>query len=139
MKTTRQHHDAITRFLDRLKHRARWLLAGLLQFAASPHSLWSASLRVWHYCPTGRKLTTVAVTVASVGLFLVAMSAVWPLRGRWSQSQSRRHQARQVEARLPGLRGRLVTVVDRFDAPGDCAPGLLARAANHAERAMALV
>jgi len=44
-----------------------------------------------------------------------------------------------VEARLPGLRGRLVTVIDRFDAPGDYAEGLLARAANHAARATGLV
>ena len=138
MKTTRQHHDAITRYLDRLKRRARWLLASAAVVRAVT-ALALVSLAAGLALSYGVKLTTVAVTVASVGVLVVSTSALWPLRGRWTVSQSRQHQARQVEARLPGLRGRLITVVDRFDEPGDCAPGLLARAARHAEQATTLV
>jgi hypothetical protein len=138
LKTTRQHHDAITRFLDRLKHRARWLLLGAALargVTASAVVCLGAGLALSY----GVRLVAVAATMASVGLLLVAMGAAWPLRGRWRQSQSTRHQARQVEARLPGLRGRLVTVIDRVDAPGVCAQALLAKAADHAVRATALV
>ena len=138
MKTTRQHHDAITRFLDRLKHRARWLLTGTA-VVRGVAAFAVVSLAAGLALSYGVKLTTVAVGVASVGVLVVCVAAGWSLRGRWALSQSRRHQARQVEARLPGLRGRLITVVDRFDSPGDSAPGLLARAADHAARATAIL
>ena len=138
MKTTRQHHDAIIRFLDRLKHRARWLLAGAA-LARALTAFVLVSLAAGLSLSYGVKLVTVAALVASLGVLVVGLTAVWPLRGQWSKSQSRRHQARRVEARLPGLRGRLITVVDRVDTPGECAPGLLARAARHAEQATTLV
>ena len=80
MKTTRQHHDAIIRFLDRLKHRARRLLAGAaLARAVTAFAL--VSLAAGLSLSFGVKLVTVAAMVASLGVLVVGVAAVWPLRG----------------------------------------------------------
>lgn len=65
----------------------------------------------------------------------------WLKIHQWGPSGAARHQARLVEAHMPGLRGRLMTVLDRgLDAPTTAwSQPLLQRAADHAERAVRLV
>ncbi len=89
MKTTRQHYEAINRFLDRLKHRARWLLIGgaaSRAVAAAAVVLMGAGLALSFGIPS----LSVVWTTATLGLATVTASTLWPLRARWAQAQSAR-------------------------------------------------
>jgi hypothetical protein len=138
METTAQHHEAIRRFLDRLKGRERSLL--LVRSAASGGTaLAILSLGLAIALSMGAPAGVVGVTAASAGLLFVAGAVWWPLRGRWLHSGAPHRQARLVEGRLPGLRGRLITVLDRGAEPAGASPALLHRAADHAGRAIGLI
>jgi hypothetical protein len=138
METTAQHHATITRYLDRLIRRERLLLA--VQSAMwAVGAVASVVLLAAIALSVGGQPSMVGPIGLTVGMALVGVAAWMPLRMRWSQSKLRHHQARVVEARLPGLRGRLITVLDRG---GDGLPSsgpLLARAARHARRAIEIL
>ena len=138
METTAQHHTTITRYLDRLIRRERLLLA--VQSAMwAVGAMASVVLLAAIALSVGGQPSIVGPIGLSVGVALVGVAAWIPLRLRWSRSRLRDHQARVVEARLPGLRGRLITVLDRG---GDGIPSsgpLLARAARHARRAIQIL
>ena len=65
------------------------------------------------------------------------------LRPQWRRAGTLRWQARRVEARLPGLRSRMITVVDRSVQAASGAASfsmvLWARAADHAHAAAGLI
>ena len=133
METTRQHHEAITRFLDRLKRRERgqFLLAGLGRIVVAGTWLCMGAAVA---LSLGVSALATTVIVLTLGLLFVTAVVALPMVGVWKQSESFAHQARKVEARLPGLRGRLITVVERANDPAVLSPVLLDRAAHHAKR-----
>ena len=138
METTAQHHTTITRYLDRLIRRERLLLAVqslLWAIGAMALVIVLAAIAL----SAGGQPTVVGPIGLTVGLVLVGCAAWMPLRKRWPQSRLRHHQARVVEARLPGLRGRLITVLDRGADGAPWSGPLLDRAARHARRAIQLL
>jgi hypothetical protein len=138
METTAQHHATITRFLDRLKRRERRLLV-VQSVSGGVAGVAVVGLAAALALSAGVGAHAVGAVGLTLGLLLIGAAVGWPLRGRWGNSGLVEHQARRVEARLPGLRGRLLTALDRSldEHPGS--PALLNRAASHASRAVALV
>jgi hypothetical protein len=90
------------------------------------------------------------VSRAGVGIGLVATAtptAVWGflqiVLPRWSRSKSLKAQAQTMEAALPGLRSRLITVIEREEELARDRPlfsvEMFARAATHAHTATAVI
>ena len=82
---------------------------------------------------SGAMASTVAMCVVALGAPFLFLAAWVPARGAWKASQQHASQARRVEAHLPGLRGRLITVVQSANNMGS--PALFERAAAHAAQA----
>ena len=139
MKPTAEHHAAISEFLEKLRKRDRRL--SLAEFGAQAMGVCvGVSLGMAIALSSGVGASWVGPLGAVVTVLGVATAAVWIGRYRWPQSQTVRAQARQVEAWMPGLRGRLLTVLDRGTTDGgNWSQALLARAADHASRAMAII
>ncbi|MAY82139.1 MAG: hypothetical protein CL930_15335 [Deltaproteobacteria bacterium] len=84
---------------------------------------------------------TVALVCLTVGVFSTIGVALWPVRSVLSPAviRSHRRQARKVEARLPGLRGRLITVIELDSSAHSTSPSLFLRAEKHASRAISML
>lgn len=124
--------DSIRIFVDRLIRRERTLiglevlgrlaLVVALAGVASVVLAWMDVHRGW--------AATLLTSILGVGVWA---AAVVPVFTRWRPAGDRMRQARLVEAAETSLRGRLVTVVERLDAPpGAESPVLLARIAKKA-------
>jgi hypothetical protein len=142
MRVTTEHIATIHRYLEGLGRRERRLLAGRA-------SAWAGVvLSGWLILAAaafsfGMTRGTVGLILAGVAVPLCVLLVFLLIVPRWNRSQSVRWQARCVEARLPGLRSRLITVVDRAEALAQDDPGfskaLFARAAAHATAATDLI
>ncbi len=142
MEATPLHIAAIHRFLDALGHRERSILTARAL-------LWLCCLLVGALVvgslgfSSGFSRQTVALILGIGGVPSFGLWLTLVLRPQWRRAGTLRWQARQVEARLPGLRSRMITVVDRsVQAASGQAPfsmDLWARAANHAQAAVSLI
>ncbi len=126
--------DRIEQHLQRLVHRERRLLAlraglqlagALAVSAVVPAALLSGGVRV----PVALGVST------AVAAALCTVALGWPLLRRWGPSGSLLVQARRIEALVPALQQRLVTVVGRADRVRAGDAPLLLQAAARAETA----
>ena len=138
METTRQHQQAIRRFLDRLKRRERSQLAGEA-VSRGITAVAVLSLAAGIGLSIGVAAGTVGLVLVSMGAAVVWLSIWLPGRGRWAESGDPMHHARRIEARLPGLRGRLITAVEPAGGADVGSSVLLERASLHALRATTLI
>lgn len=142
MEATPQHIALIHRFLDALGRQERKVLGVRV-------SLWVISIALCAALGAaagfsfGVSRLVVGGVVAVLGLAGLVRLFVWTLRPQWRRAGVMRWQARRVEARLPGLRSRMITVVDRSVdvAAGQPAfsTALWSRAAAHAQAATTLI
>lgn len=139
MKPTSEHHAAISGFLEQFRKRDRRLTIG----ECSAHLLGVAvavSLGMAVALSVGVGTRLVGLVGAAAVALGVAAAIVWIGRHRWPQSETIRTQARHVEGWMPGLRGRLLTVLDRaIVTDGIWSQPLLERAADHARQAVAII
>ncbi|MGB0639314.1 MAG: DUF4175 family protein, partial [Myxococcota bacterium] len=140
METTKKQRESIHLFLERLARRERGqIISGAI--ARGGMSLVGWSLVAALGLSFGVVPATVALVCLTVGTLSSLAAALWPVRGLLSPAVtgSHRRQARKVEARLPGLRGRLITIIDLGSPEQSSSPALYSRAEAHASRAISIV
>lgn len=116
MTETRADLDQIGTFIDQMIRRERRVLLlrsgvfGAFALLGIGALMVLAALFQWD-----RSVSTIAVVVlGGVGLW---GAFLLPVLGYWGAAADYRRQARQIEAAYPGLRGRLVTTVERRSGP----------------------
>jgi hypothetical protein len=140
MDTTKKQKQSIPQFLERLARRER----GQIILGAIARG--GMCVVGWSFCAAlalsfGVAPGTVALACLTVGILSVLAVALWPIRTLLASDVigSHRRQARKIEARLPGLRGRLITVIE-LDSPDEStSPALFSRAQEHASRAISIL
>jgi tetratricopeptide (TPR) repeat protein len=142
MEATPKHIAAIHSFLDALARRERTILgarSGLWLLCAVSGGLLIGALAF----SSGASRVVVGTGMLLGLLLYFGLVAVRGLRPQWRRAGTLRWQAKRVEARLPGLRSRMITVVDLSVevAAGTAAfsTELWARAAAHAQAATRLI
>ncbi len=142
MSATNEHITAIYRYLDRIgsKERRRLVLRGVAWTAVLVSAWLIFSAVAFSF---GVTRGSVGLVLAGLAVPLAVLLVMQVLVPRWVGSRSRRVQALRLEARLPGLRSRLITVIDRAPALTEEDPGfsreLFDRAARHAHAATELL
>jgi len=123
-------------YLDRLaaRHRTLLLVRAALQLAAAG-AIGAVALTA--ALSLGGSPEFLRWGLAPLAAVLGLAAAAWPLLARWPAAGDRLEQARVVEAQLPELRSRLITVVDRAQQPQGGSVALLERAAGRAAEAVA--